>query len=243
MLISYSHQFIFVHVDRTAGTSIQQALAPYGRRTSNQTWKRRLIWLGGANSVGGLYRSVEFREHVAAEAVRRCLPRDVYDGMLKFAFVRNPWDRLVSRYAYLLRKKEHPRHRLVSRMAAFEDYLRWEIKRGKMHQHSYVTDASGKLVVDYIGRFEHLQADVAEVCRRLGLQAELPHVNVSSHRDYRNYYTEQTQQWVAREFQRDVELFGYTFDGACATTPVVVSRGKRDWESRPGGLRQEASAG
>jgi hypothetical protein len=53
MLISYTHQFIFVHVDRTAGTSIQDALAPDRQRTSDEVWRRRLIWLGGANAVGG----------------------------------------------------------------------------------------------------------------------------------------------------------------------------------------------
>ncbi|MGK2915649.1 MAG: sulfotransferase family 2 domain-containing protein [Porticoccaceae bacterium] len=240
MLISYAHQFIFVHIDRTAGTSIQDALAPDRQRASDEAWRRRLIWLGGANAVGGLYRSIQFREHVTAATVKRCLPPNVYAGMLKFAFVRNPWDRLVSRYSYLLRKQEHPRHRLVSQMATFEDYLRWEIRRGKMHQHSYVTDASGRLIVDYIGRFEHLQTDVAEVCRQLGLPVQLPHTNVSSHQDYRSYYSRQTRDWVAREFQRDVELFGYTFDGACGATPLIVSREDRDWGNRPRGLGQAA---
>lgn len=243
MLISYTHQFIFVHVDRTAGTSIQDALAPDRQRTNHEVWRRRLIWLGGANAVGGLYRSIRFREHVTAATVKRCLPADVYAGMLKFAFVRNPWDRLVSRYSYLLGKQEHPRHRLVSQMARFEDYLRWEIRRGKMHQHSYVTDASGHLIVDYIGRFEHLQADVAEVCRQLGLSVQLPHTNVSSHQDYRNYYTQQTQGWVAREFQRDIELFGYSFDGACAATPLIGSREDRVCANRSRGQERAVCTG
>lgn len=224
MLLSYAHQFIFIHIDRTAGTSIQQALAPDRCRTRGASWQRRLGWLGGVNAVSGLYPSIQFREHVTAARVKQCLPTAVYAGMLKFAFVRNPWDRLVSRYAYLLRLQEHPRHRLVSRMPTFADYLRWEIRRAKMHQHSYVTDGNGKLIVDYLGRFETLHTDIAEIGRRLGMQLALPHVNSSAHDDYRSYYTAETRHWVAQAFQRDLDLFGYSFADTGATLPIMAAR-------------------
>lgn len=222
MLISHAHRFIFIHIDRTAGTSIQQALARYGCQRANARWKRRLVWLGGANTIGGLYRSVEFGEHVTADTVRRCLPAACYASMFKFAFVRNPWDLLVSRHAYLLRKQEHPRHRLVTQMPNFADYLRWEIRRDKLHQHRYVTDGTGELIVDYIGRFENLDAHVGDVGRRLGLPVTLPHVNPSAHGDYRDYYTAVTRGWVEHAFRRDIELFGYSFDGADTTAPVLA---------------------
>ncbi len=243
MLVSYAYRFIFIHIDRTAGTSIQRALAPYGCQRTNAAWKRRLVWLGSANSIGRLYESVEFREHVAADTVRRCLPPACYASMLKFALVRNPWDRLVSRYAYLLRKQEHSRHRLVTRMPGFADYLRWEIRRDKLHQHRFVTDADGNFILDYIGRFENLIAHVADVGRRLGLQVALPHVNPSTHGDYRDYYTAATQDWVARAFRRDIELFGYGFDGADTNAPVLApaTGGGEQWADAR--LQPEASLG
>jgi hypothetical protein len=58
-----------------------------------------------------------------------------------------------------------------------------------------------------------LAEDFANVCARLKIQAELPHVNVSEHRDYRTYYTPETREFVAKRFQRDIEMFGYDFDG------------------------------
>jgi hypothetical protein len=126
--------------------------------------------------------------------------------------VRNPWDRLVSRYAHLLRSKERRRHRVVSRMEKFEDFVNWEIQRGTF-QHSYVTDKRGSQIVDFIGCYERLGEDFAKVCARLKLHAELPHANISQHRDYRTYYTPETRELVAKKFKRDIELFGYNFDG------------------------------
>jgi hypothetical protein len=155
---------------------------------------------------------LEFPEHVTANTVKDCLPPDLYSRLFKFAFVRNPWDRLVSRHAHLLRSTDRRRHSFVSRMENFEDFIKWEIQRGAF-QHSYVTDESGNRIVDFIGYYERLNEDFAKVCARLKLQAELPHANISQHKDYRTYYTPKTRELVAGQFKRDIDLFGYTFDG------------------------------
>jgi hypothetical protein len=212
MLVSQKPAFLFIHVDKAAGSSIQLALQPFAMQRANSRLRRRLVWLGRANRIFNLHRALEFPEHVTALTVKRCLSADLYSGLFKFAFVRNPWDRLVSRYSYLLRSENHPRHRLIKTMN-FEDYLHWEIRRGKMSQHTYVCDRRGKLIVDFIGRFERLHEDFAKICERLQLRAELPKANASSHRDYREYYTPATRELVAKNFQRDIQLFGYDFDG------------------------------
>lgn len=218
MFLSRQPPFLFVHIDKAAGSSIRLALEPFAPPRKNSRWRRRLVWLGALNRLG-LYRELEFPEHSSARAARRCLPRDLYQCLFKFAFVRNPWDRLVSRYSFLLRNLNHPRHEFVRRMAAFEDYLAWEMRRGKFFQHTYVTDAAGNLIVDFIGYYERLHQDFATVCTRLGVNAELPKANVSSHRDYRTYYTDATRELVARHFRRDIELFGYDFDGVKENAP------------------------
>jgi Sulfotransferase family len=212
MLISFQPAFLFIHIDKAAGTSIQRALQPFAQPRAENRLRRRLVWLGKLNRIGGLHRSLEFPEHVTANTVKNCLPTDLYSQLFKFAFVRNPWDRLVSRYSYLLRNENHPRHPFVKRMSGFEDYVKWEIARG-MSQHKYVTDARGKKIVDFVGYFERLQKDFEEVCVRLKVQAQLPQANTSSHKDYRTYFTPSLRDLVAKHFQRDIELFGYDFDG------------------------------
>lgn len=212
MTFSQQPPFLFVHIDKAAGSSIALALQPMKTRQPASRWRRRLVWLGALNRLGS-YRSLQFPAHAYASAAQRCLPPDVYAGLFKFAFVRNPWDRLVSRYAYLLKNEKHPRHSFVKKMGGFDDYVAWEVRRGKFFQHTYVTDSSGKLIVDFIGHYERLSEDFATVCERLGMNVELPRANASSHRDYRTYYSDATRELVKNYFQRDIEMFGYDFDG------------------------------
>ena len=212
MVFSQQPPFLFVHIDKAAGSSIALALQPIDARRKSSRWRRRLVWLGRLNRLGS-YRSLEFPAHAYASAAKRCLPPDVYASLFKFAFVRNPWDRLVSRYAYLLHNEKHPRHEFVQKMKGFDDYVAWEIRRGKFFQHTYVTGSDGKLIVDFIGHYERLPEDFAMVCSQLGVSADLPRANASSHRDYRTYYSDVTRELVRNYFKRDIELFGYDFEG------------------------------
>lgn len=219
MLVSYEPPFMFVHIDKAAGSNIQHALRPFMKVTGRSKLRRLLGLLGPLNRSAGLYRQLEFSEHAPAEKARRCLPPSVYAGLCKFAFVRNPWDRLVSRHAYLLRKTEHSRSREVNRLGGFEAYLRWELGRtgkkgGMRHQADYVLDPDGRLIVDFVGYFERLEEDFAEVCRRIGIPAALPPPKSHAPRkDYRSFYNDETRDLVAKAYAADIDLFGYTFEG------------------------------
>ena len=213
MIFSYSAGFVFIHIEKAAGSSIQQALLPFANVPPNSRLRRRLALLGPLNRIGGMHRALQFGEHATANEVKRCLPSEAYNSLYKFAFVRNPWDRLVSRYAHLLRSKDRRRHSFISSLDKFEDFLQWEIQRDSANQFPYVTDGQGKQIVDFVGHYETLAADFAKVCAKLKIQAELPHANVSEHRDYRTYYTPETRAFVAEKFRRDIEMFGYGFDG------------------------------
>jgi hypothetical protein len=183
--------------------------------------RRRLVWLGKMNRPG-LHRLVEFPEHVTAQVVKNCLPPAIYGQLFKFAFVRNPWDRLVSRYAQLLRNpQERSRHRDKAQ-AGFEEFVRWEIRRNKDHQYSYVCDPKGGLIVDFIGHYERLEEGFANVCHHLGVSVTLPKTNISKHDSYQTYYTPVTRQLVEEHSRRDIELFGYAFDQAPAPADLAV---------------------
>lgn len=144
-----------------------------------------------------------------------------------FAFVRNPWDRFVSLYHYFATMT--PEHRwygpnaqivaYVRRCRSFADFCRrfhaWPL-RNDFHfwpQCSWIAGADGRLLVDFVGRFERLQRDFARVCLRLGLGVrELPQLNGSRHRPYRDCYDDETRAMVAALSRRDVAAFGYTFE-------------------------------
>ncbi|HTA65960.1 MAG TPA: sulfotransferase family 2 domain-containing protein, partial [Xanthomonadaceae bacterium] len=77
----------------------------------------------------------------------------------------------------------------------------------------FVTDADGRLMVDFIGRVERLQADCDRICARIGIPGgELGRSNESSHRDYREYYDDELIALVSEMYRSDLELFDYAFD-------------------------------
>ncbi len=82
------------------------------------------------------------------------------------------------------------------------------------NQVDYVTNRQGRLLVDFVGRFERLEADVAAVFAEIGLgEPELPHKNRSKRRGhYSAFYTPETEEIVRERFNRDIEYFGYEFE-------------------------------
>jgi hypothetical protein len=117
------------------------------------------------------------------------------------------------------------RQATVKSLGSFERYLAWVVatphpfaKGATKFQKDALTDAEDRLLVDFVGRYETLTSDFAQVCDHLQLQVELPHVNKSAHRDYRAYYSEHTRQLVAEHFAADISLFGYTFENSPETS-------------------------
>ena len=76
-----------------------------------------------------------------------------------------------------------------------------------------MADARGNLLVDFVGRYEHLQADLAVVCQRLSLDpSTFSHKNAAQHPHYSTFYSPATRELVRERYARDIEFFGYTFD-------------------------------
>jgi hypothetical protein len=70
--------------------------------------------------------------------------------------------------------------------------------------------------VDFVGYFETLSQDFATVCDRIGVAPPLPRHNRSNHSDYRQFYTDDLRELVARRLAKDIEFLGYEFDGVSA---------------------------
>ena len=76
-------------------------------------------------------------------------------------------------------------------------------------------DLNGDVIVDFIGKYENLQGDFDAVCKRIGVATPtLGHKKKSTDRskDYRSYYDDECVELVAKQFARDIEILGYTFD-------------------------------
>lgn len=220
MLISYTHNFLFFHVTKAAGTSVKDVLKAYAQEPQQFKIKRPQKQLNG--KLNPLYEMWESSLwHAKAREVKKEMPEGEYNNFYKFAFIRNPWDWHVSYYHFILKETSHIRHQLVKSMTGgFEEYLEWVIstknpfpKGATKLQKEIITDYDGKIIVDFIGRYETLAKDFNYICNSLSIDASLPHLNKSAHRDYRLYYTDKTKRIVEEFFYEDIELFGYTFDG------------------------------
>ncbi|MBS1213292.1 MAG: hypothetical protein H6R26_1909 [Proteobacteria bacterium] len=218
MLLSLKYKFLFVHIAKTGGTSVRDSLWFY-KWTDPYRFPQFLC--SKISGLTGHRIGAKFPRHAKAIAAQEMLPREVYESLFKFAFVRNPWDLQVSSWHHIRRERPD----LVAGIEDFEGFLNWKLDPARPPQYhadmstvpqsDYVVDLHGRQIVDFIGRYENLHDDFAEACRRIGIkQPKLLHSRKASDRqkDYRAYYSERTAQLVADRYRADVERFGYHFD-------------------------------
>jgi hypothetical protein len=106
--------------------------------------------------------------------------------------------------------KELPRNIIKQKIYKFVTEQSDFNKQVVLREQNKFISVEGKLVVDFIGRFENLQNDFDVVCDKLGIKhTELPHVNKGKFANYDLYYTPEVKNIVSEYFIKDFELFGY----------------------------------
>jgi Sulfotransferase family len=202
--------FIFVHIPKCAGTSIEKALIPIV--SDHKDFKdfsedeRSHFWLPG--NKGLQHRKLKrYEQHFKL------------DDYFKFAFVRNPWDRAISQIEYLRSKtggslfpsdnfKEHIRVYCNTKKNI------WGHDLGAC-QLDYLKNIAGEMRIDFIGRFESLSVDFKKVCELIGIVdiPSLPHIFKSKRtQHYTYYYDDESARWIKERFAKDVDFFDYKFE-------------------------------
>lgn len=208
MLISDSHQFIFVHIRKAAGTSLRQILEQVSLPKNNRWWYKLL-------SRGGLaidYHKYSYRKHSNLIKAERSMPAEKFNKYFKFAIVRNPWDRLVSEFEYIKTQPTHSRFKRLKAMT-FAEYVEYQAKRPAAHQVNALQLKNGDIGCDYVGKLETLDESLEVISKFTGLSfAELPHINQVDRRDYRSYYDDQLKERVESLWLSDVTTFNYQFE-------------------------------
>jgi hypothetical protein len=146
-------------------------------------------------------------------------PARAMHDYFKFAFVRNPWDRLVSCWhnkvvdsnAFQFSAAEHRR---MQSFTAFVDYV-GTLDIGHCNRHmrlqSHLIDLNA---IDFIGRFESFDDDFRFIADRIGITHHALEARNSSNnrKDYRDYYDTALQERVGAIYRKDIQIFGYSFD-------------------------------
>jgi hypothetical protein len=209
MLISDSHQFIFLRMRKVASTSMQAILRPLcipvpGGKLAHLKSRARLEWD---------YQRYVFRAHENILAAKGRMPKEKFTDYFKFAFVRNPWERLVSEYEFILNRPRHGRHNRVKRLKTFNDFIQMQIPRKDAYQYNMLSDRNGFLLMDFVGKLENLDKDWATVCDRIGVVNQtLPRKKVIERAHYQDYYDRDSIQLVAKHWAREIDKFEYAFE-------------------------------
>ncbi|MEA5532394.1 sulfotransferase family 2 domain-containing protein [Crocosphaera sp. XPORK-15E] len=235
MIISHEYKFIFIHIGKTGGTSIEKVLCDY---------------LGMDFEATEISPEGEWWKHIWAKYMKEYVGEKIWNDYFTFAFVRNPLDMILSLYSMYTQypeytnREEYPElYHPWNQYKDFEDFIlsmgecrhepdeEWRSQLDEIgvkqtmdiwydlenHQTSYLTNSwkgkeegEGEILVDFVGRYENLREDFHTVCEKIGLpKLDLIHHGVTIHRPYYRLYTNKMKEIVYNHSSLDMERFGY----------------------------------
>ena len=201
-MISLQKGFVFVHIPKTAGNSIQSVLRDYSEDELVALRKEQ----DGIERFGVRNSKYRIKKHSTLRGYREVLSEEQFRNLFKFTCVRNPWDRMVSYYFTPTQNPEtwsREKFRgIISKAVSVKDYLR--LDEGEEDPFANV---------DYIMRFENLADDFRTLCNQLEISpVTLPQYNRSTREYYSQYYDDELREFVRTRFAAEIERFGYTFE-------------------------------
>lgn len=232
-MIAHEQKAIFIHIPKCAGQSIENAFL----RLNGLDRNTRLPLLLQPNNDPNI-GPPQLAHLLAKEYVQyHYISQELFFKYFKFAFVRNPWSRLVSFYNY-------SSYRTIYTFSQFlHNYFIPKMWIEKFYfvrpQVDYLFSDDGKLLVDYIGKFESLDHDFSVVCENLNIsKVGLEHANKSDHgvgkdkiykrwvkyvlwsaygsklpifKNYRDYYDSKSKKTIEKYYLADIEYLKYEF--------------------------------
>ena len=192
-MICHTYKFIFLHIPKTGGLSVIDALKPYYDKpiTFNK---------GFGHKPQSHYYDLGYSDYY------------------QFSFVRNPFSRLVSSYVYIknggicdfdqgLCDKLKLKHKSFKQFV--KDFSPANSGPHFKRQLAFMNKDVGK--IDWF-KMEDYQNNFNKVCNKIGIPVQsLPHRNKSSHGSYVDFYDEETRMIATSKYREDLDFFGYKF--------------------------------
>jgi len=181
----------------------------------------------GTNSIWDkiLKPGEKFRpfQHTKGLTIKNHIGSDEWDKRFSFACVRNPYNMIKSWYDYHKTHDDIGQHIKDFYPDTFEQWVgegfktHWELQSHKklnpfwdgtnpLHQHMWVTDNNGGIIVNHIMKQETLQEDFKIVTEKFGFNNDLNRLNTSNNDSKLN---NKVKEMIYETFSKDFILFGY----------------------------------
>ena len=202
-MINHKYKCIFIHIQRTGGTSIERTIQ-------------------GEDQWNKLHRT----KHILASTAKE-IYADYWNDYFKFSFVRNPWDRIYSMAKMKWNDMEIRGNNInVNNYVNFINKMKYElplfsesISRLHMYNNNYKENSVYCNILneelDFIGKFENLEQDFQIICKNIGLKSDLI-IDERKKVDprFENYtmvYNKRSIKQIEQLYKNDLTRFNYTF--------------------------------
>ena len=217
-MVSHQHRCIFIHIPKTAGSSIEKELGHF-QTISHDVQDHRTVRELEPFAMRHLGQGLVGKDPYLLKRLRNRLGGEVtassrqYREYFKFTFVRNTWARTFSWYRNVMTNEQFMAERGIDAEIGLKQFLiehpdEW----GARSQLYWIENSEGNVPLDFIGRFESLEQDWRQVGKILGFEDRpLPHLVVGEGRKYVDFYDQGTIDLVAERYHREIEMFGFKF--------------------------------
>jgi hypothetical protein len=221
MFLSSAPALAFVHVPRTGGTSVEDALCNALGRSVLETYHHPLLVSTPQTIEPPLDRWARHPDrnglinckHATARQMRARTGDAFWESATTFTILRHPLDRLVSVFCIYSQADIYSGHpfRRFADFRAFRDALRDgtckppDIDR----QFQMVTNESGSLLVKHVLRFERLEKDFRRLCESAGLRdVKIPHINRSRRENWQSLFDPPDVRMLFGIYRKDFDVCG-----------------------------------
>ena len=200
-MISHKYKCIFIHIPRTAGTSIENTI------------------------IGDDWWNINPQtKHIFSQTAKN-LYKDYWDDYFKFSVVRNPWDRLVSMTRYSNCYKINIKNQLIDLTNYVKNFPKCEIDSRSLSslEDIYFTTPNSLYQnilspdIDFVVKYDNLEDDMLKVFEQIKFSGKLQNIKCKTgNNDYKKfhyttYYTDQTRDIVFKMYKNDIKKFSFKF--------------------------------